>query len=136
MRKRSQQGMTLVEILIAALIFCIALTGVLGSMTAISDLIDLSKDTTTATFHVKNMMERILTTPFSAMLTRFPNGTLDGPATNLYSSLVGGYNLTSEHIRTNYANISTDPLEINVLLTWNDKKGRARNISMATFKTR
>jgi type II secretory pathway component PulJ len=136
MRKRSQQGITLVEILVATLIFCVALTGVLGSMVAISDLIDLSKDTTTATVHLKNMMERVLMTSFATMLTRFPNGTVDGPVTNPYASVVGGYNLTNEHITALYANMSTDPLEINVFLSWSDKKGRGRNISMSTFKTR
>lgn len=128
--------MTLVEILVATLIFCIALTGVLGSMVAISDLIDLAKDTTTATVHSKNMLERILMTSFAAMLTRFPDGTVDGPITNRYTTIVGGYNLTNEAITVRYANVSTDPLEINVFLSWSDKKGRGRNMSMSTFKTR
>ena len=128
--------MTLAEILVATLIFCLALTGVLGSLTSISTLIDLAKETTIATNNLKNMMERTLTTSYATMLTRFPNGSIDGPVSNPYATIAGGYTLRNEHITTTYANIAADPLELKATLAWIDSRGRTRNISMSIFKSR
>jgi len=112
MIKRTDKGITFIEILVATLVFTLALASVLGSMVSIA------------------------ATPFALILPDFPNGMTDGPAVNPYAPLVGGYQLTGEHITATYANPNAQPLEIEITLTWLDKKGRSRNASMSTFKTR
>jgi len=136
MKIYKKSGMTLVEVLIATLIFSIALGVLLSSIGALVDLLDLAQDSSQATGDLKIMMERLRATPFDAITTRFTNGVTDGPVTNPYITIVGGYNLRNEHLIVSYANPNTDPLEILVMATWQDKKGRAFNTTMSTFRTR
>lgn len=136
MVSKSKKGMTLIEILIATLIFTLALGSVLGSLTLVADLIDIARDKTVATSDLRNMMERIRAVPFDSMLAKFPNGLTDGPASNPYQNITGSYVLRNENITVTYANPNTDPLEINVLARWKDKKGHLFNMSVPTFKTR
>jgi Tfp pilus assembly protein PilV len=136
MKIRSHRGATLVEVLVATIIFSLALTALLGSMVAINDLLDLNRERSQATLDLKSMLERVRATPFSNIITRFPNGTVDGPGLWPYSSIVGNYTLRAQHITVTFANPNTDPLEIKTTLTWLDKQGRNRNASMATFRTR
>lgn len=136
MKLRRQKGTSLMEILVATFVFTIAMGGLLSSILAIVNLIDLAQDTTIATANLNNMMEKIRATPFAYMTSRFTDDQADGPGGNPYQSIVGGYTLTNEQITANYADVNADPLEINLTLNWNDKRGRPRSISMSTFKTR
>ena len=130
------RGMTLLEVLIAALIFSVALGVLLSSIGAIVDLLDIAQDSSQATSDMRNMMERIRATPFDSITTKFTNGVVDGPGSNPYTTIAGGYNLNNEHLTVSYANPNTDPLEIKVSAAWKDKKGRAFNASLSTFRTR
>lgn len=136
MRFRNIKGVTLFELLIATLVFTIALGGLLSSLMAILDLIDANKDETIATTDLRNMMERIRATAFDNMVLLFPDGVADGPFTNPYQNIVGNYSLNSEHITVTYSDIISDPLEVKIKVSWLDKRARAYNTSMSTFKTR
>lgn len=136
MKMMSTKGMTLIEVLIAVLVFSVALGALLNSLVAIVDLVDLSKDKTVANGDLKNMLERIKATPFDSIPTRFTDGLADGPAANLYTNIVGGYTLRNEHITVTYPNPNSDPLEILIRLNWQDKKGRNFNTTVSTFRTR
>jgi hypothetical protein len=134
--KLDNRGLTLVEILIAMFVFTLALAALLSSIVAVLYLIDLSKDFTVAYSDIRNMMEDIRTTPFANMLSLFPDGLVDGPVSNRYSDLVGGYLLGNEHITVTYADVTSDPLEVKVILTWQDKHARTQTASASTFKAR
>jgi Tfp pilus assembly protein PilV len=136
MKVRNDNGLSLVEILIATLVFSIALAAVVSSIAAIVDVIDDAKDTTVATADLRNMLEKMRATPFDSLVALFPHGAADGPMPNPYTTIVGGYTLANEHITVTYANPDVEPLEIHTLLTWQSKKGRAHNSSIATFKMR
>jgi Tfp pilus assembly protein PilV len=136
MKIHDTKGMTLVELLIATLVFTIALGALLSSLIAVLYLIDLSKDQTIATYALRNMMEAVRVTPFTDMLSLFPNSVVDGKGNNSYQPIVGGYTLSNEHITVTYVNVYSDPLEIKVNLTWADKRARNHNTSISTFKTR
>jgi prepilin-type N-terminal cleavage/methylation domain-containing protein len=136
MSARGNKGMTLIEILIAALVFTLAFGALLSSLTATVQLIDLAKARSIAVSDLRDMMEKIRATPFADMLSLFPDSLVDGPAYNSYQSIVGGYDLNSEQITVTYADAGSDPLEIRVDLSWQDARGRTYNISLSTFKTR
>jgi prepilin-type N-terminal cleavage/methylation domain-containing protein len=133
---KNNSGMTLIEILIATLVFSLALGALLGSISAVVDVIDLSRDRTQVTLDLRNMLEKMRATPFDALTTKFPNNLLNGPASNPYSAIVGNYSLRSESIAVTYPNPNADPLEMQVTVNWLDKKGHARNGSISTFRTR
>jgi Tfp pilus assembly protein PilV len=132
----SHSGTTLIEILIATLVFVVALGALSQSLVAIMGAIDLSRDRGQATTDLRSMLERIRATPFDYLTTRFPNGTANGPVLYPYTNITGTYALRQENITVIYADPLVDPLEINVALTWQDKRGRTRTASMATFRTR
>ena len=131
----NNKGMTLIEILIATLIFTVAVGALLSSLTSVLYLIDLAKGQTVASSDLRNMMEEIRVTPFVNILSEFPDSVVDGP-NNSYQSIVGGYNLDNEHITATYTDVNSDPLEIRVNLSWQDRRGRNHNTSLSTFKTR
>jgi len=136
MKIKSNKGMTLFEILVATLVFVMALGALLSSLTGVLYLISQAKDETMAVSDLKNIAERIRATSFNNVPTSFPNGTQDGPAFNSYPVIVGGYTLDSEHITVTYPNAGADPLEIRITATWQGRYGRAYNTALSTFKTR
>jgi len=136
MMLRNTKGMTLVEVLVATLVFTMALGALLSSILTILYFIDISKAQTIAITDLRNVMERIRATPFANTVSSFPDNIADGPLGNPYQTIVGGYTLNNEHIRATYANTHSDPLEIKVTLTWQDKRGRPYNTAISTFKTR
>ena len=136
MKLRTKKGMTLIEVLIAALIFSVALAALLQSIIAIVDIIDFSKDQSIAVSDLKNILERLRATPFDYITNDFPNGVVDGDVGDPYTDIVGPYELSDEHITVSYANPNADPLEIEATLSWLDKKGRSHNLSLSTFRTR
>lgn len=136
MNAKNKRGITLIEVLIACLVFTIALAALLGSIASMIDIIELSREKTTASYHLKNMLERIKATAFDSIITDFPNGTVNGPSSNPYQNIVGGYTLSSEHIMVTYPNTTTDPLEVCTQLLWQNKKGYNISANLTTFRTR
>lgn len=135
MEKENNKGLTLVEVLISILIFTFVLGALLNSLISALYLNNTAKEYTIATSHLRNMMEEIKVTPYVEMLSTFPDSLPDGPG-NSYQSIVGGYQLLEEHITVTYADVNSDPLEINVELIWHNTRGRNYNTALSTFKTR
>lgn len=136
MRIKSNKGMTLMEIMVAAAVFVIGLAALLSGLLSAVYFMENSRETTIAASDLRTMMEDIRSSPFSDLTTDFPNGVQDGPVGNPYPTIVGGYALRNEHISVTYTDPDTDPLEINVLLSWQDKRGRSYSSSMSTYMTR
>lgn len=133
---KNNKGMSLFEIMVATLVFVLALGALLSSLTGVLFLISQAKDETIAVSDLKNIAERIRATSFNNVPVFFPNGTQDGPGFNSYPAIVGGYNLTNEHITVTYPDASADPLEIRITATWQGRYGRASSTALSTFKTR
>jgi Tfp pilus assembly protein PilV len=136
MKIRNHKAMTLIEMLIATLVFTLALGALLSSLNAALHLIDLARGRTIATSDLRDMMEEIRVSPFANMLMLFPDSVVDGPVGNSYQSVVGGYDLRNQHITVTYADVNSDPLEIRVDSSWEDMQGHACSAWLSTFKTR
>lgn len=135
-RARSRcSGMTLIELLVAMFVFVIASSGLLGFYLASHHLTEHAADTMQAVNDLEDIMERIYTTPFDVLQTRFPNGEVNGGAVNDYADIVGGYTLDDEEIIVTYTDQSTGRLEVLVTLNWNFR-GRLRSSSLTTVRTR
>ncbi len=133
---KRRKGTTLVELMIATLIFTIALAGLLNALLAALTLIQSSKDTTVAIADLGNILERMRATPFNSLTTDFPDADADGASDTEYADIVGGYTLEEEHITIAYVNVADDPLEINAQITWESKQGRQFSIEATTSRTR
>jgi len=131
-----KKGTTLVEVMVATLIFVVALGALLSSITELLCLVDLSKEQTIAVTDLRNMMEKIRATAFSDMQAQFPDAVVDDSSAGRYLAILGDYRLSNEQVTVTYANISSDPLEIKASVNWLDKRRRARKVSISTFKTR
>jgi hypothetical protein len=133
---RNNKAMTLVEICVVCFVFIVVIGPLLACMTSLLYLIDIARCESTAISDLGSIMERIRSTPFNNMLTSFPDSDMDGPMSNSYSAIIGGYTLANEHITVTYEDTSVDPLELRVTATWEDKNGRSYSTFMSTFKTR
>ncbi len=137
--KPQQAGFTLVELLLVTFIFVIVGAGILGSYLSSHFLSSHSRDAMVATEDLKDMMERISATPFTALLATFPAGTANA---NGYQAIVSGqtggvpnaFSLQNESIAVTYPSQATDRLEVLVTVTWRTL-GRDRVASAATVKT-
>lgn len=136
MRHNGKRGSTFIEILAATLVFVVALGALLSCITQLLYLVDIAKEQTIAVGDMRNIMEDIRATAYADMAQNFPNGVTDGPAARRYADILGGYSLSNEHITVTYADASSDPLEIRVALSWQDKRRHQRNAALSTFKTR
>lgn len=136
MKHRHAKGMTLVELLIAALVFTISMAALLQSILGTLYLKEVSRDGATAAFHLSNMMERVRATSFNALAAQFPNGKADGPAGNPYADIVGGYTLRNERITVRYTDSLADPREITARIQWSDSRNRPYALSVSTARTR
>ncbi|MGB4521341.1 MAG: hypothetical protein WBI28_05360 [Candidatus Omnitrophota bacterium] len=125
-------GVTLVEVLIAVAIIVFAVAGIMDFYLAVLTLSGINNEEAVANTHSINMMEAIRCTPFNNIIINFPNGVNDGTGSNNYSTIVGGYPLANEHIVVSYVNPGSDPLEINVSVNWQDKRGTARTRNLVT----
>ena len=128
--------MTFIEILISTFVFTLTLAALLQSLTMSLYLTDLAKERNIAVYDLRDMMEEIRATPFANMVALFPNSLPDGPVGNPYASIVGGYMLQNEQITVSYVDVNSDPIEIEVDLTWQDRRGRNHSISGFSFKTK
>ena len=133
---RSTKGVTLIETAVAAMVFTIAIIGLVNAVLSSAHLIENSKNTTIAAADLTNIMEKICATPFNSITTQFPDAVADGPGSSPYSSILGGYTLSNEQITVSYADANSDPLEILVTSTWQNRGGRTYSASMSTFRTR
>jgi Tfp pilus assembly protein PilV len=136
---KNSKGMSLIDLLVSILILAITSAAFLGILLTALNFIDSAKEQTIAVYDLRDMMESIRstrTTPFSTMLTNYPNGIQDGPGARPYTTVVGNYTLRSEHITVTYPNTAAEPLEVRVTVTWQDKFGRSLSTAMSTFKSR
>ncbi|MEW6075548.1 MAG: hypothetical protein AB1530_04485 [Candidatus Omnitrophota bacterium] len=135
-KKRITSGITLVELLVAVAIGVIATIAILQGYVGNIFLSEIAKGNTVALDDAVDMLERIKCTPFNELTTKFPNGTINGPAANPYANITGNYTLKGEQIVVTYTNTTGDPLEIMVTVNWQDQVGRQYGNRLTTKKTR
>jgi type II secretory pathway pseudopilin PulG len=133
--KKGQAGVTLVELLLAIVVVTISGIGLMGAYQWSLHLAEVAQQANMATNDLRDMMERIKTTAFTQLNTNFPNGTVNGPAVNLYTAVVGGFTLSTEQITVTHSpNTAADPRELIVLLTWTNR-GRQYQRQLSTMRS-
>ena len=130
-------GMTLVELLVAVMVVALGGLWLLGAYHSVIELTDVSQQSDVAINDLRDMMERIKTTPFTALTTSFPNGAVNGitgGGPNLYAPIVGTYTLGGEQITVAHRpNAAADPRELVVTLQWSHG-GRTYQRALSTIR--
>ena len=132
-RLNSDQGLTMVELVIAIFVFSVAGMGVYSSYLSSSQLIQDSTNHMRAVEDLGDIMEQIQATSFDDLLATFPAGIADGGASD-YEALIGGYTLEDEQITVTYPAQTTGRVEVLVTLTW-VSRNRAYTRSLSTVRT-
>ena len=132
-----RRGMTFVELLLAMGVLVVSGVWLLGAYQSSLRLTEAAQQTKVALNDLRDMMERIKTTPFSRLDDDFPSGAPDGivgAGANRYAAVVGGYSLPTERITvTHRPDAAADPREMVVEVTWTNR-GRAYQRSVATVR--
>ena len=140
--KKNSRGFTYVELMLATLILVIAGVAILQSFTVEAYFSLINRGRTVAMTDLSNMMEAIISTPFSNIPAKFPNDTCSDPCHDpclmgtSYANITGNYTLKKEKIWVAYYNPASDPLEITVTLNWKDGKSNCQTTALVTKKTK
>lgn len=136
---RRRNGFTFVELLLVIFVLVAAAAGIVGSYLSSHYLSQYGRETMIANDDLRDMMERINATPFSALQTNFPSGTVNGPGGNPYERIVdsvvnGVFPLPGEQITVTYPSQSATRLEVLVTVTWTHRGGQ-RTASIVGLRT-
>ncbi|MCD4781487.1 MAG: prepilin-type N-terminal cleavage/methylation domain-containing protein [Candidatus Omnitrophica bacterium] len=111
MKIKKQEGFTLVEVMVAAVIFVLMFVGMLLTFVKCLELNDLARNSSIATLEAKSRMEDIRNAVFTTVLGTYHNATFTVPGvTGMGVSYVD--------------NTVVDLLEITVVVCWQQKNGR------------
>lgn len=152
-RLASRRGITFVELLFVIFVFVAAGAGIFGSYLSTHYLAYFARETMIATEDLKDVMERLNSTPYNTLfdcaagtqLEQFPSGVANGPAQNPYVNIVsatGQFPLRNEQITVTYPNLAAcvggsipGRAEILATVTWTSLGGRQRTLSVSTIRT-
>ena len=123
-------GMTLVETLIAMLIFVLSGVWLTAAYRSVLELNRVSEETMVALDDLDDMMERVRSAPFAQLAASFPDGVA-----GVYAPIVGDYTLSGERITVRHVpSAVATPRELIVEVTWLDNQRTYRR-RLSTFRT-
>ena len=136
---RARGGFTFVELLLVIFVLITAAAGIIGSYLSIHYLSRYARETMMANDDLRDMMERINATAFSALPANFPSGTANAAG---YQAIVSGqtggvpnpFALPGESITVTYPPHPAPGLEILVTIRWTNQNGQ-RTSSLAGLRT-
>ena len=132
---RPLRGSLLVELLIGFGAMVIAAIWLLAAYHSSLQLTEVAQQAAIALDDLKDMMEKIKSTPFAQLTTDFPNGTANGGVPDKYGAVVGGYTLQDEQVTvTHQPNTGADPRELVVQVTWT-AAGRTQQRRVSTMRS-
>ncbi len=128
------RGLTLTELVLAAAILAFVLCGLILLFVNCSFLNEANRNLTTAATHAQYIMEEIRNTSFAQVKSKIDNGDWDLDTLAIESE---PYNLTALNNEFIDAQVtqSGNPLGVSVTVTWNDRRQRARSVSLRTLLT-
>ena len=134
LKRPYNRGFSLAEILLAVAILAFVLVGLLALFINCLVLNESNRNLTVATTHAQYIMEEIRNMDFTQLESKINNGDWDLNATQIQSAPYNLNALNNESINTEYV-IQSDVnlLGISVIVTWNDRGQRPRNVELDTL---
>lgn len=131
MKKINNRGFTLPEILVTAFIVAYSLSVILTTYVNSARLSEAARNLVTANSHANYILEDIRNTLFSTIDDEINNG--EWSKTSAEIQALGLTPLKNETIVTVYYSGSTNPLDIEVTVTWLDAGNRSRTYALRTL---
>ena len=136
---RWSKGFTFLELLLVAFVLLIAASGIIGSYVWTHFLSQRARETMMANDDLRDMMEHIHATAFTALPTLFPSGQANA---NGYQTIVSGqtggvpnpFILPGETMTVTYPSQTATRREVLVTVTWSSRGGQ-RSASLAGLRT-
>lgn len=137
---RWRTGFTLIEVVLAAAIFAIAVLGVFAAFLGASSLTEGSRNLTHAVEDARTIMERIRTdlqtsADVATFVADFPDTTYEQWVTDQQAAETAFMSLEDEAVDVAFGDADDDPLAVTVAVSWLER-GRARSTSLQTQMTR
>lgn len=133
--KSKKKAVTLMELMIAVMVLLISILALWQVFNLSSALTVQARELNTATDDLKDVLEKIKSVSYDALLGVFPDGA------TVAASVVGGFLLDNEVITVRYPTLSDadpnndNPLRVEVEVTWDSKYG-AQSRTFVTMKAR
>ncbi|MFA5356563.1 MAG: prepilin-type N-terminal cleavage/methylation domain-containing protein [Candidatus Omnitrophota bacterium] len=134
MKKRSQKGFTLSELLLASAILVFVLAGLLLLFVKCLVLNESNRNLSVALSHAQYIMENIRDADFAQLESDIGGGTWDLTAGQIQTTPHNLPVLNNETINTAVTQ-SGDPLGVEVLVRWDDRGQRQRSVDLETLIT-
>ncbi len=129
MNKRRNQGVSLVELLVAVLILGVTLPAILLTFINSMLLNETDRNNCVAVEHAQYVLEEIKSSTASAVASEINSGNWDWNTNQIESE--GLTPLREEAIDTSVS--GTDFLTITVSVSWDDRLGRERSTNVQTY---
>ncbi|MCG8430607.1 MAG: hypothetical protein MJA29_05510 [Candidatus Omnitrophica bacterium] len=124
----SSAGFTIAELLLAAGLLTVALTSILALYSKILIMNESSREQFTALSHAEYVLAEIRDTDFKYVDAMVDGGSWDWSETYIQSN--GLTPLTNESIDT--SSTGTDVLDVSTSVTWTDRQGSSRSMTVQT----
>lgn len=129
MIRKTKKGLTLIEMMIVSAILVVAVLGLWAVFITSLTCINQAKEMNIAADDLKDVLEKIKNVAFSDITTVFPDGQA------ISSDVIGGFLLNNEAIVVSYPQGITNPLQIQVTITWTGKDQRNYSKTFSTVRT-
>lgn len=131
--RRTRAGFTMLELTVAIAVLMVATLAAFGSQVHSFALIGSSRDAAVAMTDLEVCMEEVLTRTADEIPASFPAGEAIAGFDDLH--------LTDQRIVPTYPGLVAgaappDPLQIDLVATWNDRRGRPQQMRLTTIRTR
>ena len=133
MSKQYSKGLTLNELLLAVAIMAFVLCGLLILFVNCAFLNDSNRNLTQAVSHAQYVLEDIKNTYFYDIETKIDNGDWDWVEADVIAQ---GLNALSSEIIDTAHGINDDPLDVTVIVNWEDQRQRQRQTQLRTLITK
>lgn len=132
-RRSAAAGFSLLELTVAIGVLLVATLAAFSSQVQSFALIESSRDAAVAMTDLEVCMERVLTRTADEIPVAFPAGE---PIAEF-----DGLHLDAERIVPTYPGLveggpAPDPLQIDLVATWNDRRSRAKSMRLTTIRIR
>jgi len=128
--KLSRRGLTMIEVLIGSAFFLIIVAALFGVYIFSMDSVMRAQEINVVADDLADILEKSKSVAFSDLTTVFP----DGAAIDM--GIIGGLHLRDEAIVVTYPNgVDSDPLQMQVTVSWTSNKGKPRQETFKTIRT-